>query len=178
MHHRSRSSHASQTKDGIAERASLLDAVRTVNKDCSASPSAAASSSSLSKQESLFYFDAGYALFAKRPSRPFPSPFSSGQSESFSDRSRGNDQLRNPEAFKDGRKHAKNKSKNVAGSGTGVGGKADTGIRKELAPELMKELKMIKGVTNGDDAVLASERFIGANDGVGAWATKENGHAA
>lgn len=37
---------------------------------------------------------------------------------------------------------------------------------------------MIRGVTNGDDAVLVSDYFIGANDGVGAWATKEKGHAA
>lgn len=37
---------------------------------------------------------------------------------------------------------------------------------------------MIRGVTNGDDAVLVSEDFIGANDGVGAWAHKEKGHAA
>lgn len=37
---------------------------------------------------------------------------------------------------------------------------------------------MIRGITNGDDAVLVSENFIGANDGVGAWATKEKGHAA
>lgn len=37
---------------------------------------------------------------------------------------------------------------------------------------------MIRGVTNGDDAVLVSENFIGANDGVGAWAKREKGHAA
>lgn len=37
---------------------------------------------------------------------------------------------------------------------------------------------MIRGVTNGDDAVLVSDSFIGANDGVGAWATREKGHAA
>ncbi|KAI4131662.1 MAG: hypothetical protein LQ347_002876 [Umbilicaria vellea] len=38
--------------------------------------------------------------------------------------------------------------------------------------------KMIRGITNGDDAVLAGNNFIGANDGVGAWATKPKGHAA
>jgi serine/threonine protein phosphatase PrpC len=37
---------------------------------------------------------------------------------------------------------------------------------------------MIRGVTNGDDAVLVSDYFVGANDGVGAWATREKGHAA
>jgi hypothetical protein len=38
--------------------------------------------------------------------------------------------------------------------------------------------EMIRGVTNGDDAVLVSDYFIGANDGVGAWGTREKGHAA
>ncbi|MCJ1242904.1 hypothetical protein MMC30_000100 [Trapelia coarctata] len=37
---------------------------------------------------------------------------------------------------------------------------------------------MIRGVTNGDDAVLVGENFIVANDGVGAWATRPRGHAA
>lgn len=37
---------------------------------------------------------------------------------------------------------------------------------------------MIRGVTNGDDAVLVGDYFIGANDGVGAWGTREKGHAA
>lgn len=36
---------------------------------------------------------------------------------------------------------------------------------------------MIRGVTNGDDAMLVSENLIGTNDGVGAWAQKERGHA-
>ena len=37
---------------------------------------------------------------------------------------------------------------------------------------------MIRGITNGDDAVLVTENFIAANDGVGAWTTKDRGHAA
>jgi hypothetical protein len=36
---------------------------------------------------------------------------------------------------------------------------------------------LIRGFTNGDDAVYASEHFICANDGVGAWSTKKGGHA-
>jgi len=36
---------------------------------------------------------------------------------------------------------------------------------------------MIRGVTNGDDAVLVSDNFICANDGVGAWSQREKGHA-
>lgn len=38
--------------------------------------------------------------------------------------------------------------------------------------------EMIRGITNGDDAVIVEENFIGANDGVGAWATRQRGHAA
>jgi serine/threonine protein phosphatase PrpC len=36
---------------------------------------------------------------------------------------------------------------------------------------------MIRGVTNGDDAMLANESLILANDGVGAWAQRDRGHA-
>ena len=79
-----------------------------------------------------FYFETGYAIFAKRPPRPFPPPFLSLPSGSFS---------------RDGR--------------PSVDG------------------KYIKGATNGDDAVIVNgQNFLGVNDGVGAWATKETGHAA
>ena len=87
-----------------------------------------------------FYFDTGYALFAKRPSRPFPPPFLSKPSGSFSDPLTTHNQSRDRRPYVNG--------------------------------------EMIRGVTNGDDAVLVSDNFIGANDGVGAWATREKGHAA
>lgn len=87
-----------------------------------------------------FYFDTGYALFAKRPSRPFPPPFLSKPSGSFSDPLTTHNQSRDRRSYVNG--------------------------------------EMIRGVTNGDDAVLVSENFVGANDGVGAWATREKGHAA
>ncbi len=90
--------------------------------------------------KSPFYFEAGYALYAKRPSRPFPPPFLSLPSTSFSE----------PLS-------THNKS-------------------RDRRPKVNGE--MIRGVTNGDDAVLVSDYFIGANDGVGAWATRERGHAA
>ena len=89
---------------------------------------------------SPFYFEAGYALFAKRPSRPFPPPFLSPPSGSFSDPLSTHNQSRDRRSFVNG--------------------------------------EMIRGITNGDDAVLVSENFIGANDGVGAWAQRERGHAA
>lgn len=92
------------------------------------------------KSKPPFYFEAGYALFAKRPSRPFPPPFLSMPSTSFSEPL---------STF--------NKSRDRRPTVNG---------------------QMIRGVTNGDDAVLVSESFIAANDGVGAWATRERGHAA
>ncbi|KAH8732944.1 phosphatase 2C-like domain-containing protein [Phaeosphaeriaceae sp. PMI808] len=87
-----------------------------------------------------FYFEAGYALFAKRPSRAFPPPFLSLPSTSFSE----------PLST-----HHKSRDRRPTVNG-----------------------EMIRGVTNGDDAVLVSEYFVGANDGVGAWGTREKGHAA
>ncbi|PSK60128.1 hypothetical protein B9Z65_1026 [Elsinoe australis] len=90
--------------------------------------------------KSLFYFEAGYALFAKRPSRPFPPPFLSPPSGSFSDPL------------------------------------STHNMSRDRRPKVNGE--MIRGITNGDDAVLVSDNFICANDGVGAWATKERGHAA
>ncbi|KAK3072617.1 hypothetical protein LTR53_006481 [Teratosphaeriaceae sp. CCFEE 6253] len=89
---------------------------------------------------SPFYFEAGYAGWAKRPSRPFPPPFFSPPSGSFID----------PLS-------THNKSTN----------------RRQ--PKVHGEL--IRGITVGDDAVLVSENLIGANDGVGAWAQRERGHA-
>lgn len=87
-----------------------------------------------------FYFEAGYAVFAKRRSRPFPPPFVSVPSGSFSDPLSTHDRSR------------------------------------DRRPTVNGEI--IRGITNGDDAVLVSENFICADDGVGAWAQKEKGHAA
>lgn len=104
-------------------------------------PSSSASSNSKpDPQTSPFYFEAGYALYAKRPSRPFPPPFLSKPSTSFSEPLSTHDKSR------------------------------------DRRPKVNGE--MIRGVTNGDDAVVVEENFIGANDGVGAWAVKERGHAA
>ncbi|KAL8774833.1 MAG: hypothetical protein Q9209_000772 [Squamulea sp. 1 TL-2023] len=92
------------------------------------------------KPKSPFYFDTGYALYAKRPSRPFPPPFLSMPSGSFSDPLSTHNRSRDRRSYVNG--------------------------------------EMIRGITNGDDAVLVGENFIGANDGVGAWAQRERGHAA
>ncbi|KAL6715740.1 hypothetical protein ACLMJK_006701 [Lecanora helva] len=92
------------------------------------------------KPKAPFYFDTGYALFAKRPSRPFPPPFLSPPSGSFSDPLSTHNRCRDRRAVING--------------------------------------EFIRGITNGDDAILVGENFIGANDGVGAWATREKGHAA
>lgn len=87
-----------------------------------------------------FYFETGYAFRSKRPSRPFPPPFLSNPSTSFSD----------PLTT-----HFQN---------------------QDRRPQVGNEL--IRGLTNGDDAILASEFMLGVNDGVGAWAMKPHGHAA
>ncbi|KAJ5280509.1 hypothetical protein N7478_005881 [Penicillium angulare] len=38
--------------------------------------------------------------------------------------------------------------------------------------------ELIRGLNNGDDAILVAENFLGVDDGVGAWATRPCGHAA
>ncbi|ORY14990.1 phosphatase 2C-like domain-containing protein [Clohesyomyces aquaticus] len=101
-----------------------------------------------SPSQSPFYFEAGYALYAKRPSRPFPPPFLSYPSHSFTE----------PLS-------TWNKSRDRR---PGAGGGGLSYVNGE----------MIRGITNGDDAVLVSDSFVGVNDGVGAWAAKERGHAA
>jgi hypothetical protein len=87
-----------------------------------------------------FYWETGYSLFAKRPSRPFPPPFLSRPSGSFSDALSTHHLSRDRRSYVNG--------------------------------------EIIQGATNGDDAVLASENFIGVSDGVGAWSTRPKGHAA
>lgn len=87
-----------------------------------------------------FRFETGYALCAKRPSRPFPPPFLSPPSTSFSD----------PLTT-----HSLGQDKRLSVHG-----------------------ELIRGLSNGDDAIIVAENFLGVNDGVGAWATKPRGHAA
>ncbi|KAH7274020.1 phosphatase 2C-like domain-containing protein [Fusarium solani] len=86
-----------------------------------------------------FRFETGIGLFAKRTPRPFPPPFLSPPSTSFTDPLSTHHQSRDRRAFVNG--------------------------------------ELIRGKTNGDDAVYADDYFICANDGVGAWATRPRGHA-
>ncbi|KAF2482555.1 phosphatase 2C-like domain-containing protein [Neohortaea acidophila] len=90
--------------------------------------------------KSPWYFEAGYAGWAKRPSRPFPPPFFSPPSGSFSDP-------------------------------LSTHHSSSYGGRPKVNGELLR------GITNGDDALLASDNLIATNDGVGAWAQKERGNA-
>lgn len=101
---------------------------------------AAAPATTSNEPRTPYFFETGYALYAKRPSRPFPPPFLSLPATSFSDPLTTHSRSRDRRPFVNG--------------------------------------KMIRGMTNGDDAVLAEENFLGVNDGVGAWATREGGHAA
>ncbi|OCT44557.1 hypothetical protein CLCR_05808 [Cladophialophora carrionii] len=95
---------------------------------------------------SPYYLETGYSIFAKRPSRPFPPPFVSLPSGSFSDPLT----THNPSSIP----------------------------RSARRPKVNGQ--PIRGITNGDDAIIigADQRFIAVNDGVGAWAQKERGHAA
>ncbi|KAF4635463.1 hypothetical protein G7Y89_g2634 [Cudoniella acicularis] len=90
-------------------------------------------------QKPPFRFETGLSLYAKRAPRPFPPPFLSPPSGSFSDPLSTHHRSRDRRAFVNG--------------------------------------ELIRGYTNGDDAVYASDYFIGANDGVGAWSTRPGGHA-
>ncbi|PNY28553.1 Uncharacterized protein TCAP_01529, partial [Tolypocladium capitatum] len=102
--------------------------------------SSSSSSSDLSKYPRLpFRFETGIGLFAKRQPRPFPPPFLSPPSGSFSDPLSTHHRSRDRRARVNG--------------------------------------EIIRGLTNGDDAVYASDFFVCANDGVGAWATRPRGHA-
>ncbi|CAG8935889.1 unnamed protein product [Penicillium salamii] len=94
----------------------------------------------LVRPRSPFRFETGYALCAKRPSRPFPPPFLSPPSTSFSD----------PLTT-----HGLSQDKRLSVKG-----------------------ELVRGLNNGDDAIIVAENFIGVDDGVGAWATKPHGHAA
>jgi protein phosphatase PTC7 len=86
-----------------------------------------------------FRFETGVAVFAKRATRPFPPPFLSLPSTSFSE-------------------------------------PLSTFHRsRDRRPKVNGEL--IRGRTNGDDAIFASAYFICANDGVGAWSSRPRGHA-
>jgi serine/threonine protein phosphatase PrpC len=93
------------------------------------------------KPKSPFYFETGYAVYAKRASRPFPPPFLSRPSGSFSDPLTTHTNVRDRRPSVNG--------------------------------------QLIKGRTNGDDAILIGDQnFLAVNDGVGAWAQKDRGHAA
>ncbi|KIW63841.1 hypothetical protein PV04_08813 [Phialophora macrospora] len=104
------------------------------------------SATSDTKPSSLFYLETGYSIFAKRLSRPFPPPFVSLPSGSFSDPLT----THNPSSV------------------------------PRSARRPMVNGQLVRGITNGDDAIIigADQRFIAVNDGVGAWAQKERGHAA
>lgn len=87
-----------------------------------------------------FRFETGYALCPKRPSRPFPPPFVSAPSSSFSEPLTTHDRSQDRRPLVNG--------------------------------------ELVRGLTNGDDAILAAGNYIAVNDGVGAWAKRPHGHAA
>lgn len=98
----------------------------------------AQSNSSSSKPR--FHFRTAHALFAKQAARPFPPPFLSRPSGSFSD----------PLST-----YNESRFRQVSYRG-----------------------QLLRGLTNGEDAVLLGPQYIGVNDGVGGWSDKKNGHPA
>ncbi|KAL2072495.1 hypothetical protein VTL71DRAFT_11838 [Oculimacula yallundae] len=121
-------------------RRSLTKSTSRCRPELAASSTATnANQPAVSKEPLPFRFETGIALFAKRAPRPFPPPFLSPPSGSFSDALSTHDRSRDRRPLVNGQK--------------------------------------IRGYTNGDDAVYASEQFIAADDGVGAWSTRPGGHA-
>ncbi|CCX04619.1 Similar to Protein phosphatase PTC7 homolog; acc. no. Q5U3N5 [Pyronema omphalodes CBS 100304] len=99
---------------------------------------------------SPFHFIPSHSLFAKRPPRPFPPPFHTPPTTSFSD----------PLT-----------SHSLPGRSSRGGSQ---GARDLDPPEGGRHLR---GTTNGDDAILTSPHYLAVADGVGAWNTKSHGHA-
>lgn len=124
-------------------RRSLIQSIPRCRPELAASVSSTAAADArtptLQKELCPFKFETGLSLFAKRTPRPFPPPFLSPPSGSFSDPLSTHDRSRDRRMLVNG--------------------------------------EIIRGFTNGDDAVYASDQFIGANDGVGAWSTRPGGHA-
>nr|OQO23962.1 hypothetical protein B0A51_09990 [Rachicladosporium sp. CCFEE 5018] len=107
-----------------------------ISEPSSDTPTVLHDPTSRNDKKAPYIFCTGYAAWPKRPPRPFPPPFFSPPSGSFSDplstHNRSHDRV------------------------NGV---------------------PILGVTNGDDALFAGERFLCVNDGVGAWGLKDRGCA-
>lgn len=126
----------SQTRRSLIQTRPRCRPELAFSTSTSADPAAALH---LRKEPLPFKFETGLALYAKRPPRPFPPPFLSPPSGSFSEPLSTHNRSRDRRAFVNG--------------------------------------ELIRGYTNGDDAVYVSDMFIGANDGVGAWSTRPGGHA-
>ena len=132
-------------RGAVRSRLLLPDGTRRVHRGSSSAAAADDGSRNLPSGVPLpiphlpFRFETGVALFAKRAPRPFPPPFLSPPSGSFSDPLSTHHRSRDRRAFVNG--------------------------------------ELIQGSTNGDDAVFASDYFICANDGVGAWSARPRGHA-
>lgn len=123
----------------VSRRPFLLSTSTRRPEVAGSTSSGAAEPFPLHRDSPPFRFETGHALFAKRAPRPFPSPFFSPPSGSFSEPLSTHHRSRDRRSFVNG--------------------------------------ELIRGYTNGDDAVYFSDLFIGANDGVGAWSAREGGHA-
>ncbi|TVY49320.1 putative protein phosphatase 2C [Lachnellula occidentalis] len=136
IHHQSRTSSSSSSSSFLHDSSPTR---RPESPSITTSANPDADRPLLPKEVPPFRFETAVSLYAKRAPRPFPPPFLSPPSGSFSDPLSTHHRSRNKRPLVNG--------------------------------------ELIRGFTNGDDAVYASDQFIGANDGVGAWSTRPGGHA-
>lgn len=108
-----------------------------------------------------YEFHTGSSFFAKRPSRPFPPPFNSTSPPDSTSLFR--------DAFRNF--HFNNAYHRYSGD-------LERQVAAPLTPTEEDALGFLRGVTNGDDAVVYSPYYLGVADGVGAWNTRPQGHAA
>lgn len=109
-----------------------------------------------------YEFRTGSSFFAKRPGRPFPPPFNSEPSPPP------------PASFKDAFRNFHFRFQQSLNSV----GRPREGLALPLVPTQEDTLGLLRGTTNGDDAFVCSPCYIGVADGIGAWNTRLQGHAA
>lgn len=112
-----------------------------------------------------YEFRTGSSFFAKRPGRPFPSPFNSAPSPPPSI------------SFRDAFCNFHSRLQQSLNRNGGAGRPGES-LALPLVATQEDTHGFLRGTTNGDDAIVSSPCYIGVADGVGAWNTRPQGHAA
>ncbi|KAI5786420.1 phosphatase 2C-like domain-containing protein [Peziza echinospora] len=134
----------------------------------------------------------GISLFAKRASPPFPPPFDrTPQGKTTVDGFRDFHFSRHRHGGGGGEGGERNNSCGVtATANTGSVGLDNSFPELAVASEsqtppttladspVSASLGQLRGISNGDDAVIVAPSYIGVADGVGAWNTRAQGNAA